>query len=180
MDAKMNGIVSVEPYNHIWKIEFHKIRQMLEASIGDLIIAVEHVGSTAVEGLAAKPILDIDVVMESYAVFPAIRERLAAIGFVHEGDLGLAGREAFKRTFVDEFMPYHLYVCPKDSRELHRHIAFRDYLRCHPGDVKAYGDLKSQLAESHRTDIGGYMQGKAALVAEIFVKALMTVQKESQ
>ena len=121
--------IEVVPDDPAWIAEFQKLRAMLMGFIGDLVLDIEHVGSTSVAGLAAKPIIDIDVVMESYDVFPAIVERLAREGFEHVGDLGIAGREAFKRTFEDGFMAYHLYVCPKDGKEYRQHIALRDYLR---------------------------------------------------
>ena len=110
-----------------------------------------------VEGLASKPIIDIDVVIDSYDVFPAVKDRLSKIGFEQEGNLGVEGREAFKRTFVDGLMPYHLYVCPKDGKGYLEHIVFRDYLRNHPEAVKAYGELKMRLSEQFRTDITAYV-----------------------
>ena len=172
MDVKMKGIVRVVPYDPEWKTEFLKIKSMISYCVGDLIIGVEHVGSTAVEGLASKPIIDIDVVIDSYDIFPAVKERLSNIGFEHKGNLGIEGREAFKRAFIDDFMPYHMYVCPEDGRGYLEHIAFRDYLRTHPEDMKAYGKLKTRLAEQFRTDITGYMDGKHEFVQNI-VKKLM-------
>ena len=84
--------IEVHPYNPTWKTAFLELQAMLQGILGDLVLSIEHVGSTSVEGLAAKPIIDIDVVMESYEVFPSIVERLAAAGFEHRGDLGIAGR----------------------------------------------------------------------------------------
>ncbi len=167
MDVKMKGIVRVVPHDPEWKNEFLKIKAMIVDCAGDLIIGVEHVGSTAVEGLASKPIIDIDVVIDSYNVFPAVKDRLSKIGFEHEGNLGIEGREAFKRTFMDDFMPYHMYVCPKDGKGHLEHIAFRDYLRDHPEAVKAYGELKVRLAEQFRTDITSYVNAKHEFVQSI-------------
>jgi GrpB-like predicted nucleotidyltransferase (UPF0157 family) len=118
---------------------------MLDACVGDLIISVDHIGSTAIEGLASKPIIDIDVVIDSSDVFSAVKDRLSKIGFEHEGNLGVEGREAFKRTFVDDFMPYHIYVCSKKGKGHLEHIAFRDYLKSHPEALKAYGELKTRI-----------------------------------
>jgi GrpB-like predicted nucleotidyltransferase (UPF0157 family) len=167
MDIKMKGILRVVPHDPEWKNEFLKIKAMIVDCAGDLIIDVEHVGSTAVEGLASKPIIDIDVVIDSYDVFPAVKDRLSKIGFEHEGNLSIEGREAFKRTFMDDFMPYHMYVCPKDGKGHLEHIAFRDYLRDHPEAVKAYGELKVRLAEQFRTDITSYVNAKHEFVQSI-------------
>jgi GrpB-like predicted nucleotidyltransferase (UPF0157 family) len=136
----------------------------------DIITGVEHVGSTAVEGLASKPIIDIDVVIDSYDIFPAVKARLSEIGFEHEENLGVEGREAFKRTFIDDFMPYHIYVCPKDGKGHLEHIAFRDYLRGHPEAVESYGELKVKLAEQFRTDITAYVNAKHKFVQKILKK----------
>jgi GrpB-like predicted nucleotidyltransferase (UPF0157 family) len=110
------------------------------------------------------------VVIDSYDVFPAVKERFAKIGFVHMGNLDIEGREVFKRTFVDDFMPYHLYVCPKDGKGYLEHISFRDYLRKHPEAAKAYAELKMKLAEQYRNDIEGYANAKSDFIRNILEK----------
>jgi GrpB-like predicted nucleotidyltransferase (UPF0157 family) len=170
MNVKIKSIVRVVPYDPEWKNEFLKIKTMIVDCTGDLIIDVVHVGSTAIEGLASKPIIDIDVVIDSYDIFLVVKDRLSEIGFEHEGNLGVEGREAFKRTVVDDFMPYHLYVCPKDGKGYLEHIAFRDYLRDHPEAVKAYGELKIRLAEQFRTDITAYVNAKREFVQKVLKK----------
>ena len=82
-------VIEVVPYNPQWQKEFEKIRDMINSYIGDLIITIEHVGSTSVEGLSAKPIIDLDVVMDSYDVLPMIIERLEKVGYEYEGNLGI-------------------------------------------------------------------------------------------
>lgn len=171
MDAKMKGIVRVVSYDSQWKDEFLKIKEMIMNCIGDLVLDIEHVGSTAIEDLASKPIIDFNIIMDSYDIFPLIVKKLETVGFEHEGDLGVNDREAFKRKFNDEFMPYHMYVCLKNSKEHQRQIAFRDYLRTHKKDMQAYGELKMQLAEKHRNDIDGYVSGKHDFVENILEKA---------
>lgn len=74
--------VIVVPYNANWKSNFEKIRAEIESALGDLVICVEHIGSTSVEGLSAKPIIDIDVVIKDYSVFDAVVKRLEAIGYI--------------------------------------------------------------------------------------------------
>ncbi len=160
MDPKMRGLVRVEPYDPAWKEQFRAISRMLASALGDVALRIEHVGSTSVEGLAAKPILDLDVVIPSRADLPEVERRLASLSFVHEGDGDIPGREIFRRTFEDEFMAYHVYVCAQDSAELARHLAFRAWLRAHPDDRDAYGRLKTELAARYPHDIDGYMAGK--------------------
>ena len=138
--------IVVQPYNKAWESAFCNIKADVENALGDLIIGIEHVGSTAVEGMSAKPCIDVDVVIRDYSVFDAVAAKLAAIGYVHEGNLGIKDREAFKYSDKPHLMTHHLYVCPQNSEELHRHITFRDYLRSDPEAVKRYSAVKETAA----------------------------------
>ena len=90
--------IVVLPYDAAWKAAFAKIKREIEEAIGDLIIGIEHVGSTSVEGMSAKPCIDIDVIINDYSSFAAAVDGLKSIGYIHEGDLGIKDREAFKYT----------------------------------------------------------------------------------
>ena len=160
--------IIVQPYDRAWKMAFEDIRQELEMSLGGLIICIEHVGSTAVEGLSAKPCIDVDVVIKDYTIFAAVVEKLAGIGYFHEGDLGIEGREAFGYTGKDHLMKHHLYVCPQNSRELHRHITFRVFLQQHPEAAQKYGQVKETAAQLFPENIDGYMAYKAPCIAELY------------
>lgn len=162
-----NPIV-VEPYDPTWAREFERLRDFLSSHLENLVVGIHHVGSTSVEGLAAKPIIDLDIEIESMKVFPELLTRLERLGYSHKGDYGIPGREVIKRDRSDEFMQYHMYVCPSDSPELKRHLYFRDYLRSHPSDVREYGELKRGLAARHGNDIDAYIDGKAE-----FIKAIL-------
>lgn len=170
--AQKTKVVEVVPYDPEWKVEFNRIRDQLLSYVGDLILTIEHVGSTSIEGLAAKPIIDLDLVMDSYDVLPQIIERLQQHGYEHQGNLGIEGREAFKRRQADEFMKYHLYVCPKDGKGYLEHIAFRDYLRSNAVARQAYAEVKQRLAVQYRYDIDAYCEGKTAFVTSILSKAM--------
>ena len=119
--------VIVLPYDTAWADDFNAIKRELEDALGELAITVEHVGSTSVVGMSAKPCIDIDVVIEDYSVFERVREALSDIGYIHEGDLGIKDREAFKYEDKPHLQKHHLYVCPEASKELHRHLTFRDF-----------------------------------------------------
>ena len=88
--------VVVVPYDEAWKSAFEQIKEELKRAIGDLMIGIEHVGSTSVEGLSAKPCIDIDVIIKDYAVFDSVVSQLETIGYIHEGNLGIQDREAFR------------------------------------------------------------------------------------
>ena len=160
--------VVVVPYDVAWKNAFEKIKTEIEAEIGDLIIDIEHVGSTSVEGMSAKPCIDIDVIIKDYSVFDEIVRKLGAIGYIHEGDLGIKDREAFKYANKPHLMTHHLYVCPRDSEELHRHIAFRDFLRKNPEAVKEYSMVKEKAAALFPDEIGQYIAFKAPCIEELY------------
>ena len=160
--------VMVLPYDEAWKADFEKIKSELESVVGDLITGIEHVGSTSVEGLSAKPCIDIDVIIKDYSVFDLIVSRLALIGYIHEGDLGIKDREAFKYTDKPHLQKHHLYVCPEYSRELSRHIAFRDFLRSDPEAIKKYSSVKETAARLFPDDIDKYIEYKSPCIKELY------------
>lgn len=161
--------VRVLPYDINWKTDFEKIKAEVENALGKLIVAVEHVGSTSVEGMSAKPCIDIDVVIKDYSVFSAVVSRLAEIGYIHEGDLGIKDRHAFRYSDKPHLQTHHLYVCPLDSRELHRHITFRDYLRNNPEAVKKYSRVKETAARLFPDDIDKYIEYKTPVIQELYL-----------
>ena len=160
--------VVVLPYDRIWKSDFEEIKREIEGAIGDLMIGIEHVGSTSVEGMSAKPIIDIDVIIKDYAVFDAVVRRLEAIGYVHEGNLGIKDREAFKYANKPHLRKHHLYVCPRQSEELHRHITFRDFLAKNPEAVKKYSAVKEKAAQLFPDNIEKYIEYKSPCIEELY------------
>ncbi len=153
--------VVVLPYDEQWKNDFLQIKDELINALGQLAIEIEHVGSTSVKGLSAKPIIDIDVVIKDYSELKDVILSLGKIGYQHEGNLGIDGREAFKYDGKEHLREHHLYVCPKDSQELKRHIAFRNYLLTHPDAVREYSHIKEEGAELYPNDIDQYIEHKS-------------------
>ena len=159
--------IIVLPYDEKWKQAFLDIKSELAAALGPLALSIEHVGSTSVPGLAAKPIIDIDVVVRKTNLESAIKA-LATIGYEHEGNGGIEGREMFKYSGKEHLMDHHLYVCPEDSRELKRHVLFRDYLLSHPDAVQAYSQIKKEAAELYPHDIDSYINHKGTVIEKIY------------
>ncbi len=170
MNYMITKKVVVLPYDVAWHSAFEKIKVEIEESIGNLIIGVEHVGSTSVEGMSAKPCIDIDVIIKDYSVFAAVVDGLKAIGYIHEGDLGIKDREAFNYSGKEHLPMHHLYVCPKNSEELHHHITFRDFLRSNPEAAKKYSLIKEKAAELFPNDIDGYIEYKSPCIEELYKK----------
>ncbi|TQR45940.1 GrpB family protein [Paenibacillus popilliae] len=164
--------VIIEDYNDAWPVMFNELKNILGNKLGELALTIEHVGSTSVPGLSAKPILDIDIVIDSMTLLPQVIGKLSELGYFYEGNLGVENREAFART--DDIVPHneemnqkpkhHLYVCNKESEALKKHITFRDILRQHPDLVTAYSSLKIELAEKFTNNRTAYTDGKTHFV----------------
>ena len=172
MQGKPPDPIVVVDYDPIWPKTFQTLRARLEAVLGPLALAIEHVGSTAVPGLPAKPIIDIDVVVIGQSEVTMAIERLSSAGYTHVGDLGVIGREAFESP--EGSLEHHLYVCSQDSRELHRHLAFRDYLRSHPKTAREYATLKRELAVKFKNDREAYADAKTSFVEQVLKDAEST------
>jgi GrpB-like predicted nucleotidyltransferase (UPF0157 family) len=171
MDSKLRGKVVCVDYDPLWPFEFEKVEHFLMGLLKDHVIAIEHVGSTSIVGCSAKPILDIDLVIERKEEFSSVKTILESVGYAHRGNQGIEGREVFKRLFEDEFMAYHLYCCQKDSEELLRHLSLRAYLSDHSKIRDEYSDLKKRLAKQYPDQILDYMDGKDDFIKQMLSDA---------
>jgi GrpB-like predicted nucleotidyltransferase (UPF0157 family) len=171
----MANPVIVLDYDLNWPGLFQSLRKRIADALGDMAAAIEHVGSTAVHDLAAKPVIDIDVLLTSETMLPAAIERLAGLGYIHRGNLGIPEREAFFAPANDS--PHHLYLCLPGSAEFRRHVAFRDCLRAHPKDAKIYAELKLALAQRFRDDRPAYNAAKTEFVTELTSRAIAAQKK---
>ena len=160
-------------YNKDWPQHFLKIKaELLKVLI--IPCQVQHVGSTSIPGMKAKPIIDIDVGLENWADFEAVKKALAEIGYEHEGDKGITGREAFCRNGkvfneILDTIDHHLYVCSFDNEEYKRHILFRDYLREHTDTRDRYNQIKEEiLAKVGSDNRAGYVQMKEEEYKDFF------------
>ena len=164
----MRKHVVVTSYDKTWAKDFIEIRDELNTVLKDLVLGIEHVGSTSVEGLSAKPIIDIDVVIQDRDKLPEVISALQKIGYSHEGDQGIPGREAFKYEGKEHLRKHHLYVCAQDAEELRRHIVFRDYLRTNPDAVAEYSRIKEEGAMLYPWDIDKYIEHKSPFIESIY------------
>jgi GrpB-like predicted nucleotidyltransferase (UPF0157 family) len=161
--------ITVVDYDPAWPATFERLRAGIWPSIRDVATAVEHVGSTSVPGLAAKPVIDMTIVVPTAAAMETVIGRLAAIGYRHRGDLGVPGREAFDRP--ERTPDHHLYACVAGNEGLRNHLALRDHLRVDPSAARAYGSLKKELAARFTDDIDGYVEGKTEFILSILAGA---------
>lgn len=155
----------IVPYTSDWIADFDKIRSELGTALRGIDYQIEHVGSTSVPGLAAKAIIDIDIIYESEADFQNLKAGLKKTGYYHNGDQGIPQREVFKRSGtrhnqVLDQIPHHLYVCLANSKPLERHILFRNHLRKNKQARQSYETMKYQLADRANQDKKRYAELK--------------------
>ncbi len=162
------GLIQVVEYSLEWPDYFRQLRDRIWPVVRDIAIAIEHVGSTAVAGLAAKPIIDLDIVIPSQSDLASIAAPLGRLGYEHRGNLGIEDREAF--SSLQSHPAHHLYVCSQGSIALRNHITLRDHLRGHPSDAATYSSLKKRLAQRHAGDIDGYVEGKTDFILSILAQ----------
>jgi GrpB-like predicted nucleotidyltransferase (UPF0157 family) len=173
MGAEQLVILAYDPR---WPREFERLRQRALTVLGDLAVGVEHVGSTAVPGLAGKPVIDLDIVVSSPEDVAVAFDRLATVGYVREGRSGVV---AAADGLTAAHWPrgerrHHLYIVIAGSRVHRERLAFRDYLRAHPEQTQCYADLKLHAARDAAGDWERYAQLKQDFVRRVLRAALAT------
>lgn len=158
--------VEVVPHDPAWAQSFQAEAEVIRAILGSEVVAVHHIGSTAIPGISAKPIVDIMVEVRDIARVDAYADRFAAQGYRPMGENGIPGRRYFIKG-PDEARTHHVHIFAAGNPEIERHLTFRDYMIAHPEDARAYSRLKEDLAARFPTDIDSYVAGKDAFVKEI-------------
>lgn len=154
--------------NSDWKEYFGEEAGKLEEIFTNLV-SIHHIGSTAIVGVKAKPVIDILPVVDDLSAVAGLVEELDKLGYKYKGKYGLPGREYFEKGYP--IHTHHLHVFEEGDREIDRHLPFRDYLNAHPEEAKAYSDLKESLAAKYRTDPESYTEAKSDFISEIDRKA---------
>lgn len=175
--------IKLEKYDLEWKKSYKELKDVYINHLRGFIVVVEHVGSTSVEGLISKPILDIDIIVENERNKNHVIGKLEKLGYVHKGDWGIKGREAFVRESekvpygekTTKWMKHNLYVCIKGIESLENHLRFRDYLRENSRAVKEYGELKLKLS-SETGNIDEYVERKSEFIAKVLEKSGMNLK----
>ena len=172
LGPQMLRVVEVVPYDPAWPARFEAEAAHIRAALGDTLIGIEHIGSTSVPGLAAKPIIDMIPLVRDVTELDSKIGAMAAIGYTPRGEFGLPGRRYFRKGSAYARV-VHAHAYQIDNPEVERHLAFRDYLRTHPEALAAYASLKHELAQRHPTDIVAYMDGKDGLIKQLEAEALV-------
>ena len=165
-------IVRVVPYDTRWPAQYEAEARRIRDAVDDVGVRIHHIGSTAVPGLRAKPIIDILLEVSDLAALDARSHRLEALGYEAKGEFGIPGRRYFRRDNELGVRTHQVHAFVAGGPQADRHLAFPDYLISHPEVAQAYGDLKRELAERFPSDIDAYMDGKDSFVKRFEAEAL--------
>lgn len=156
------------PHSEQWHQLFAEEETQLRNAIGEQVVVIEHVGSTAICGLSAKPIIDIAVAVREIADAEKCVTQLEGLGYKSRGELGIPGRQYFTKG---DPRTHHLHMVKLGGDLWRSHLLFRDYLRQHSEVAKEYENLKTELARKHPENREAYTAGKAAFIEGVLKAA---------
>ena len=162
------GIVKLTPYTAEWKRLFEKEKARLQAAIGDYVLDIQHVGSTSIPGMAAKPILDIGIAVRNFEKAAVCIEPMIQLGYEYHGEHGIPRRHLFVKG---DPRTHHVHMNEITSRDWEALVFFRDYLIQHREAAQEYAELKSVLAQRFPTDRQAYLDGKSVLIERVLQSA---------
>jgi GrpB-like predicted nucleotidyltransferase (UPF0157 family) len=160
-------LVRLVPHQAAWSELFQQEAVQLRAALGDRVVRIEHVGSTSIPGLDAKPILDIVVAVRDMSEVAAFEQAVRPLGYIHQVENDQPGRLYFPKRLPDNRSTHHLNITELGTECWFTHVAFRDYLREHPEAREEYRKLKLDLARRHSTDRAAYQEGKGAFIERV-------------
>ncbi|WP_173585930.1 GrpB family protein [Halalkalibacter wakoensis] len=163
--------VEVLSYQTMWPSLYEKEVKKLKTIFGTLCMDIHHIGSTAVNGLKAKPVIDMMMIVSILNDVDRFNSSMESIGYEPMGENGIVGRRFFQKGGDDR--THHLHIFEQGNEHINRHLAFRNYLRATPEEAKQYGQVKQMLSKQFPQDIASYIKGKENVVKEIERRALI-------
>jgi len=161
------GKVEVVPHKQEWRDEFEAEARQLAAALGGNVVAIHHIGSTAIPVIYAKPVIDLLVEVRDIAQLDERGEAIEALGYEVLGEYGIKGRRYFRKDNEGGVRTHQVHAFMAGTEEVLRHLAFRDYMLAHPSEAQRYSELKRRLAEQHPRNIDAYMDGKDDFIKEM-------------
>ncbi|ABN62619.1 hypothetical protein A1L58_12970 [Shewanella baltica] len=162
--------VEIVDYNSVWPQKYESEKKLLLSVVGNAIDNIHHIGSTSIEGLAAKPIIDIIIESPSLDILDSCKDQFELLGYEALGEFGMSGRRYYRKG--GEQRTYQIHAFVTDDKNVHRHIAFREYLKANPEVLTEYEELKRRVARECNNDISVYCDGKNDFIQEHEAKAL--------
>ena len=163
--------VKVVPHDPKWQEAFEVESKRVTDALGENVITIHHIGSTAIPDIYAKPIIDLLVEVKDIVKVDEQNSLMELFGYEVMGEFGITGRRYFRKDNQKGVRTHHIHTFEVSSEQVERHLAFRDYMIAHPKDAQRYSELKRRLAREHPTDIDGYMDGKDGFIREMDKKA---------
>lgn len=154
--------VTLVPHNEDWAAQFALTQRELAALWDGNAVEIQHVGSTAIRGIPAKPILDVALSFRCVEALPIAA--MEAAGYEYCGDGGIPGRHLFVKRTVDVLSTHHIHAYQEGNMDYRNQILFRDFMNAHPLRAAAYGELKQRLAAQYPEDRIAYTEGKAEFI----------------
>ena len=164
--------VEVVPHDPAWSREFDAEASRIREALGDVVVAVHHIGSTAIPGIPAKPVIDICLEVRALRLLDQQAPEMGRLGYQALGEYGIPERRFFLRDDTEGARTHHVHAFETGSWGVKRHVAFRDYMIAHPQAAAAYGQLKGELLRRHSGDQESYIVGKDPFIREHEARAL--------
>jgi GrpB-like predicted nucleotidyltransferase (UPF0157 family) len=159
--------VEVVPHNPTWHEVFAEASQHIANALGERVVAIHHIGSTAIANIYAKPIIDLLVEVDDIAAVDQYSQAMQRLGYEALGEYGIPGRRYFRKDNSDGIRTHHVHAFQVGDDQVARHLAFRDYMKAHPEVAQQYSQLKRTLAAQYPTDIDAYMDGKDEFIQAV-------------
>lgn len=159
--------VEVVPHDPHWRDAFEAEAKQFAAALGDNVVAVHHIGSTAIPNIYAKPVVDLLVEVRDITAVDERSTAMYSLGYEVMGEYGIRGRRYFRKDDRAGTRTHQIHTFAAGSAQVERHLAFRDYMIAHPEDARRYSELKRKLAEEHPQSMDDYMDGKDGFIKEI-------------
>lgn len=163
-----------------WSVQFTKEAKRVGEALGATLVRIHHIGSTAIPGIHAKPIIDMLAEVRAIEQADTQKEAMLGLGYEALGEFGIAGRRYFRKNNHQGKRVFHVHVFVQDTTQVIRHLAFRDFMRAHPAWAQQYSDLKRKLAAAHLNDSDAYMDGKDAFIQDMDKRAALWLESESE
>ncbi|MGA9994006.1 MAG: GrpB family protein [Pyrinomonadaceae bacterium] len=159
--------VEVVPHNPQWRDAFEAEAKQVADALGENVVAIHHIGSTAIPNIYAKPVVDLLVEVRDITEVDGRSSAMESLGYEVMGEYGIPGRRYFRKDNREGIRTHNIHAFGAGSVEVERHLAFRDYMIAHPVDAEKYSELKRKLALEHPQSIDGYMDGKDGFIKEM-------------
>ena len=150
--------VEVVPYTPEWSGAFKLESKSIAGALGNNVVEIHHIGSTAIPGIYAKPIIDLLVEVNDIAKVDAQNSAMQVIAYKAKGEYGIPERRYFRKSSQAGIRTHHVHIFKVGSKQVARHLAFRDYMIAHPEAAQKYSELKRKLARDHPTNMDGYIE----------------------